>query len=233
MAQEHRSRRRQMRMLAKRFGIDGSRAIVFGCVVLLLCVGAFGWHRLSQAQAFVIERGEDSKESMVEAAEESSEQASGQEPQTQSVLVHVDGAVTSPGVYLLTGPSPRINDAVVQAGGLTPEADTTAINLAAQVSDGQKIHVPAIGEEVHTVEPEALAADGASYSDEAASATLVNINTATSDELQTLTGIGEATASAIIKDRETNGPFSSPEDLMRVSGIGEKKFAKIKDGICV
>ena len=66
-----------------------------------------------------------------------------------------------------------------------------------------------------------------------AAPTLVNINTATSEELQRLSGVGEATAAAIIEDRQANGPFSSPEDLMRVSGIGEKKFAKIKAHICV
>ena len=61
----------------------------------------------------------------------------------------------------------------------------------------------------------------------------MNINSATSSELQVLSGVGEATAAAIIEDRESKGPFTSPEDLMRVSGIGEKKFAKIKDHICV
>ena len=63
--------------------------------------------------------------------------------------------------------------------------------------------------------------------------TLVNLNTATSEELQTLSGVGEATARAIIEDREQNGPFAAPEDVMRVSGIGEKKFAKIRGDVCV
>ena len=62
---------------------------------------------------------------------------------------------------------------------------------------------------------------------------LVNINTATSEELQGLPGVGEATAEAIIEERTANGPFATIEDLMRVSGIGEKKFAKLRSGICV
>ena len=61
----------------------------------------------------------------------------------------------------------------------------------------------------------------------------MNINTASADELKSLSGVGDATAAAIIQDREQNGPFAAPEDLMRVSGIGEKKFAKIQDAICV
>ena len=62
---------------------------------------------------------------------------------------------------------------------------------------------------------------------------LVNINSATASELQTLSGVGESTANAIVRDREQNGPFSSVDDLMRVSGIGEKKLAKIRGSICV
>ena len=62
---------------------------------------------------------------------------------------------------------------------------------------------------------------------------LVNINSATAEELDSLPGVGPSTAAAIVEDRDANGPFSSVEDLMRVSGIGEKKFAKLRDHICV
>ena len=67
----------------------------------------------------------------------------------------------------------------------------------------------------------------------ASSGDLVNLNNASVEQLDELPGVGEATARAIIEDREANGPFTTPEDLMRVSGIGEKKFAKLEGMICV
>ena len=151
-----------------------------------------------------------------------------------SDMARVDGAVAAPGVYELAEDA-RVDDAVAAAGGLLSEADTSTINLAAPVSDGAKVHIP-------TSEELSAGAQGASGESGNAGApagsassapTLANINTATSEELQRLSGVGEATAAAIIEDRQANGPFSSPEDLMRVSGIGEKKFAKIKAHICV
>lgn len=161
-----------------------------------------------------------------------------QEPAASStVTVHVDGAVASPGVYAVTVASPRVKDAIDAAGGLTAEADTTALNLASPLEDAMKVHVPRQGEA-----PVAAAAattgttatgTPTSGGGEGTGTALININTATAEELQALPGVGEATAKAIVQDREDHGPFSSPEDLMRVSGIGEKKFAKMKDGICV
>lgn len=148
------------------------------------------------------------------------------------VYVDVDGAVVSPGVYRLKDGA-RVAQAIDAAGGLTPEADVTGLNRASKVADGQKIYVPKVGEQ------QAVAADGgaddgavlASGANDAAG--LVNINTASAAELQTLSGIGPSMAQSIIDERSKNGPFASVDDLMRVSGIGEKKLAKIKDGICV
>lgn len=155
-----------------------------------------------------------------------------------TVVVHVDGAVANPGVYSLAGEAPRVNDAVVAAGGLAQDADTSVINLAATVADGAKVHVPSVGEAAQSDAAAqssgldgGVAGDGASAS--ASASGLVNINTATAEELDTLPGVGPSTAAAIIEDREANGPFSSPEDLMRVSGIGEKKYAKLQGSICV
>ena len=133
------------------------------------------------------------------------------------------------------GDSPRVNDAVAAAGGLAEGADTSKLNLAATVSDGEKVYVPAVGEEnlasggTATSSAEEVSGGGP----EAVSNSIVNINTATAAELTTLPGIGEATAAEIVRDREANGAFTSVEDLMRVSGIGEKKFAKFKDKIRV
>ena len=114
------------------------------------------------------------------------------------------------------------------AGGLLPEADTSQMNLAAGLSDGQKVLVPARAEE-----GAAAAAPGGGAASQTDAGSLVNINLATADQLQALSGVGEATARAIVEDREAHGPFSSVEDLMRVSGIGQKKFDKLKGQICV
>lgn len=148
------------------------------------------------------------------------------------VYVDVDGAVASPGVYRLKD-GERVAQAIDAAGGLTPEADVTGLNRASKVTDGQKIYVPKVGEQ------QAVAAGGgadggavvASGTNDTAG--LININTASAAELQTLSGIGPSMAQSIIDERTKNGPFASVDDLMRVSGIGEKKLAKIKDCICV
>ena len=148
------------------------------------------------------------------------------------VYVDVDGAVVSPGVYRLQDGA-RVAQAIDAAGGLAPEADVTGLNRASKVVDGQKIHVPTVGEQQASI-AEAGVDGGASASLGVSGATgLVNINTASAAELQTLSGIGPSMAQSIIDERTKNGAFASVDDLMRVSGIGEKKLAKIKDCICV
>ena len=123
----------------------------------------------------------------------------------------------------------RVNDALDAAGGLTENADERQINRAALVADGEKVYVPELGES-GVLSGDDGAADVGS-SDESTDA--ININTADAQLLDELPGVGPATAQAIIKDREENGPFSAPEDIMRVSGIGETKFEKMKDALCV
>ena len=155
-----------------------------------------------------------------------------QEPASASVFVHVAGAVRSQGLYELAGGS-RVQQAIDAAGGFTDDAATGALNLARVVTDGEQIVVPQVA-----------AADEGSVSDEATQAPQgstdsgtaggkVNINTATSDELQTLKGVGPALAQRIIDDRTANGPYKAIEDLKRVSGIGDKTFANLSGGICV
>lgn len=181
---------------------------------------------LGRGSGVTIERsdGEEAAGQEVDASE-GSEAA---ETVAPVLVVHVDGCVASPGVYELAGPDLRVNDAVEAAGGLLPEADTSQMNLAAELSDGQKVLVPARAEE-----GAAAAAPGGGAASQTDTGSLVNINLATADHLQALSGVGEATARAIVEDREAHGPFSSVEDLMRVSGIGQKKFDKLKGQICV
>lgn len=157
----------------------------------------------------------------------------------KQICVHVDGCVTAPGVYYLAVGS-RVIDAVSAAGGATAEARTDAVNLAQEVQDGQQIIIPSRSEEQQSALAEAP--DGASAGESQGSAGssapsekngLVNLNTASAEELQTLKGVGAATADKIIADREANGPFKSIDDLTRVSGIGEKKLAAMRDRLCL
>lgn len=140
------------------------------------------------------------------------------------VVVHVSGAVVSSGVYELPEGS-RVSDAIDAAGGMADDASGDALNLARILNDGEQVIVPTAEERMQELQ---AAADGG-----ASPAGKVNINTATAEQLDTLPGIGESTAQKIIADREANGPFSSPEDLKRVSGIGDKKYAELADLITV
>ena len=126
-----------------------------------------------------------------------------------------------------------MSQAIDAAGGLTAEADVTGLNRASKITDGQKIYVPTVGEQ-QTAAAVGGAESGASTTPGTGSSSgLVNINTASAAELQTLSGIGPSMAQSIIDERTQNGAFASVDDLMRVSGIGEKKLAKIKNCICV
>ena len=149
------------------------------------------------------------------------------EAKEEILIVDVSGAVASPGVFELSGDA-RVQDAIERAGGLADDADLSTLNRAASLADGQKIYVPRQGEAASVAGAVVGAGDGAP-----GVSSLVNINTADETALDALPGVGPSTAAAIIEDRNANGPFASVEDLMRVSGIGEKKFEKLKSAICV
>lgn len=140
------------------------------------------------------------------------------------VVVHVAGAVSSPGVYTLPADS-RVDDAV-RAAGATADADLSQLNLAQKLADGQKITVPVAG---------ATPADGNSAATTADSDNggLININTATQEELESLPSIGEVRAQAIITYREEHGGFRTIDELKEVSGIGDKIFADISPHVTV
>lgn len=139
----------------------------------------------------------------------------------QEVCVYVCGAVKSPGVVYLR-PGSRAADALEAAGGFAVNAAGDAVNLAARVSDGEKLYFPTQEEYQAKEEQEAAAAGG-----------LVNINTAGTAELCTLPGIGESRAADIIAYREACGGFTVCEDIMQVSGIKESVYNKISDKITV
>jgi competence protein ComEA len=156
-------------------------------------------------------------------------------PAPSVIAVYISGEVVSPGVYEVS-PGARVEQAVEMAGGLTEQADPDRINLAAYMSDAQHINVPAIGDPVTAGEASAAGVPSGDLVPSGASSELnavININTATSEELQTLPGIGEAIAGYIIEYREENGGFKSIDEIMNVMRIGAVTFDKIKDRITV
>ena len=145
----------------------------------------------------------------------------------ENVVVYVCGAVVCPGVYELP-PSSRIGDAVDAAGGFAEGADETFVNLAAKAEDGTKLMIPTKDEVMngHAYESGDNRADSSGNG-------LININTATKEELKTIPGIGEKVAGKVVDYRIQNGYFTCIEDIMKVSGIKDKLFSKIKEYITV
>ena len=142
----------------------------------------------------------------------------------ERLFVHVTGAVRHPGVYRLP-PWARLDLAVRRAGGGTRSADLGGVNLAAKLSDGQQVVVPA-----RSGAGGATAQLGASASGGAPQAP-VSLNTATLEQLDTLEGIGPATAQKILDWRSEHGGFASIDDLKQISGIGPKRFEALKDEV--
>ncbi|HYZ93892.1 MAG TPA: helix-hairpin-helix domain-containing protein [Actinomycetota bacterium] len=145
---------------------------------------------------------------------------------TRTIYVHVGGAVRRPGLYRLEDGA-RVDDAVRAAGGVLEDADLDALNLAARVKDGDKILVPAEGQG----EGGGSAPPGSQAAGQQGS--LVNLNTASLSDLETLPGIGPALAQRILDFREKNGGFRTVEDLLEVPGIGSKKFEELRDLVTV
>jgi competence protein ComEA len=148
-------------------------------------------------------------------------------PTEKPIVVHITGAVPRPGVYALPEGA-RVQDVISAAGGFLAEADKETINLARPLGDGELLDIPYVEgfspviatpvEKLQVIET---------------SSELININTASSIELESLPGIGPTTAQKIIDYREANGPFVSTEDIINVSGIGPGTYERIKDLITV
>lgn len=160
-------------------------------------------------------RGSNSGNDDIQIISSNETGSSGSAPE---IVVHVDGAVGSPGIYRLASDS-RVDDAIKAAGGLTSDADQSRINLAAKVSDGQKIHIASQGEAGSSVMGQVSGE----------STGLININTASESQLDRLPGVGPVTAGKIIASR----PYSAPEDLLTKKVVSSSVFEKIKDLITV
>ena len=151
---------------------------------------------------------------------------------TKQICVHITGCVAAPGVVTIPANS-RVIDAIEAAGGFTDEADSGALNLARPLSDGEQVVVPSQTDKTASgVSQDDTPAIDASVSS-AYIGSKLNINRATQGELESLTGIGPSIAARIVEYREINGPFASVQDIMRVSGIGKKKYEQIENSICI
>lgn len=153
-------------------------------------------------------------------------------PTKAPLVVQVVGAVPRPGVYEFPEDA-RVRDAINAAGGLLTESDVNAINQAAPLEDGQLLVIPSLNGgtpgAAETAAPTPVAGSGTSIPD----ADLININTATVEQLDSLPGIGPTTAQKIVDYRTAHGPFTSIDKIMDVSGIGPATFEKLKNLITV
>jgi len=188
--------------------------IIGGAGVILILVGLIG--------ALLSASGLSSEVEIIPASEMGA---------TSEIVIDVAGAVQNPGVYRLKA-NCRLNDALVAAGGLSAEADrdwlAQNVNLAAPLKDGIKIYIRSTKDVKSTTSGDQRQVLSENHAD-----TKININTASLAELDRLAGIGPVIAQRILDYRQQNGSFSKIEDLMQVSGIGQKVFDKIKDQITV
>ena len=150
-------------------------------------------------------------------------------PTPAPLVVHITGAVNKPGVYTLP-PASRVGEAIDMAGGLSSNADSSLINLAQLVEDGEQIWVPYKIQEIVVQDDVEIVSVQPTQSQ---LTNLININTATQTELESLSGIGPEYAKRIIQYRLKNGPFEKIEDIQDVKGIGPVTFEKIRSKITI
>lgn len=201
---------------------------IIGIVVIIACIVGY---RLAGAFAPVAEAVDDRPDDLIIEA------AADPEHSEEQACVHIVGCVVEPGLVRLPLGS-RIADAIEAAGGFSVDADQASVNLAETIEDGMQVVVPSIEESQGPKAAEGSTSasspsDGMAGSSSSALSGRVNLNTASLSDLMGLSGIGEAKAQRIIAYREANGRFSSVEELVNVSGIGQKTLEAIRASICV
>lgn len=197
------------------------KSIFLGVIVIIVIGGVIYYNHCRENNSI----NENTEEIYYETKEK-------EEEQENFIIIHITGEIKTPGIIKIKENS-RLADAIEEAGGLTENADINKINLAYIISDGQKIYIPNINDKTEDY-VNSEAGNGVIIENmESNNKKLVNINTATQAELETLTGIGASTALKIINYRKENGKFNNIEEIKNVSGIGEAKYEVIKNNICV
>lgn len=151
------------------------------------------------------------------------------EEEIEQIKVHISGQINQEGVYEVNA-GDRLDDLIKQAGGLSPDADSKSLNLAMKLEDQMKIYIPSVNEALDDTDISSYQL--VSKPDSVSKEGIININTASKDELMTLPNVGEKRAQAIIDYRE-NKKFESIEEIKSVTGIGEKYYQSMKDLITV
>ena len=209
--------------------MDNKKIIILGCglvgiiimIILFFCYDNNGFENSYKDDLNIYDIA------LIEGNENNDEKI---ENKISKIKVHITGEVLKQGLIELDEGS-RIADAINEAGNITEFADLSKVNLAYELSDGQKVYIPSIKDE--TEEYISESAGESVLEDEDVKDGKININTADIDLLQTINGVGESLASKIIDYRKQNGKFKSVEDLKNVSGIGDKKLEDIKDKVIV
>ncbi len=203
--------------------------IIAGVIV----VGIFIYYMTTKANNYDYSAINEIAES--ETKEEENDKNEEKEEETpKEIIIHITGAVENEGIVRLKEGS-RIIDAIEAAGGLTSEVNLKKVNLAYTVQDGQKIYIPKTSDIDAEIGIDAKTGEAVIVYNGTEEGTTgkININTATLNELLSLSGVGESTAEKIIEYRKENGRFKTIEEIKNVSGIGNLKYESIKDYICV
>lgn len=201
------------------------RECVIGIVAIFVCGGLW----LTRQN-----RGNNSAPQFATASS-SKVKPTSQSKQSSTICVDVKGAVNRPGVYRMPKGS-RVEEALKAADGQNADADMNQVNLAKALQDAQVVYIPKHGEKV----PTEFGGQGGDDSAQSASGSastgkgpIINLNSATKDQLQQLTGVGDKKADLIIAYRQAHGSFKSVDDLKKVQGFGDKTVAKLKDQLSV
>lgn len=226
-------------MLIITFKYRYRKQIIIGIFILILLVGG------TTLTIFMLQNNKKDKSDIVVSTSTNTLKKKTKKENIENYKVDIKGEILTPGIYTLKSNS-RVIDVIEMSGGLTENADTSVINLSKKITDEMVIIIYSKSEvkdfektkeKEKIVQEKCIKKDenslknDACITDSVKISGKVSINSATKEELMTLTGIGEAKAEDIIKYREENGPFKTIEDIKNVSGIGDSLFAKIKENI--
>ncbi|WP_419726539.1 helix-hairpin-helix domain-containing protein [Terrisporobacter petrolearius] len=208
--------------------MNKKKIIVFIFIILMCPVGLIIKDKLqSKENVYVLTEDDNQPEKTTEEKELKKEES----VTNKKITVYISGEVSKPGIVSLNE-GERLATAVQKVGGTTKKADLDGVNMAIKVQDEMHYIIPKIGA-VDKHNATQVVKEGDVNQVESSKASQININTATIEELDTLPGVGEATANKIVNHRGESGDFKSIEEIKNVNGIGDKKFEDMKDLICV